>query len=576
MKSAMYEQFYEADKPAPQASNWQSALLPYGLAIGCCLSTLVGRPTDLPPVEMVGVTIGQILIGVAALHLVLFIVIRKTPLRELLLSAVVGFLGLYGHFSNYAGPHIGTEISLYAWIGIGVLTMLCVLRLGDRPLFHKLVPVMLFAIVATVGFQLYGIGRPVMNDMKAVDQLVAEVQQNDPLAGVEVKIPESFTSPDIYYIIVDAYARNDVLQSQYEFDNSAFLNELQRRGFYIGDQSRSNYHLTETSVASSLNMTHLDELGMDEFETRLPIRSLISDSAVVRFLKSAGYSTACIESGKSDTSCVDFDWYFESPFALNEYQDVLYHGSVLPEILPGEYVRSAARLHGDRVINALEMIPQIIDDRDKPTFVFSHMLSPHPPFVFDAEGNEVEHYGYYLIADADSFTTPNGGDTGLYRDCYVQQLQYVNTRLIQMIDQIQAKNRDAIIIIQGDHGPRMGFADVEGSGESDPSARYREGFSILNAIHVPRQYRPQFYSSMSPVNTFRLIFNEVFKTNLPIIADHSFFEEQYAFRNATPEALPLIPGQNPVSQTNSMQGGIPGTSNQQQLHGQRQSTTGNQ
>ncbi|MEM7454297.1 MAG: sulfatase-like hydrolase/transferase [Planctomycetota bacterium] len=549
----MYEKFYEADKPPVQAKGWQSALLPYGLAIGCCLAILVGRPTDLPPVEMIGLTIGQVLIGVAALHLVLFILVRKSPKRELILSAFVGFILLYGHFCNYAGPRIGTGVCLYAWIGIGISSLLFMFRLGDAPLFHKLVPVMLFALVATVGFQLYGIGRPLLKDMGAAEQLVAEVKQSDPLAGVEVSANQSAAMPDIYYIIVDAYARHDVLQSMYKFDNSEFLNQLRSRGFFIGDQSRSNYHLTETSVASSLNMTHLGELGLDDFETRIPVRSLIKDSAAVRFLKSAGYSTACIESGKSDTSCEDFDWYYESPFALNEYQDVLYHGSVLPELLPGDYVRSAARLHGDRVLNSLEMIPMIVDEKDKPTFVFSHMLSPHPPFVFDAEGNEVEHYGYYLIADADSFTTPNGGDVELYRNSYVEQLKYMNGRLLTMIDAIRAKNREAIIIIQGDHGPRMGFADVEGEG-ADPNARYREGFSILNAISVPPRFRPQLYSSITPVNTFRVIFNEVFRTNLPVIGDNSFFEDQYAFRDATPEALPVVPGRNPVSHTNSPQG----------------------
>ncbi len=39
--------------------------------------------------------------------------------------------------------------------------------------------------------------------------------------------------PDIYYIILDGYARHDVMASHFDFDNSAFLDHLRARGFYV-------------------------------------------------------------------------------------------------------------------------------------------------------------------------------------------------------------------------------------------------------------------------------------------------------------------------------------------------------
>jgi hypothetical protein len=51
-------------------------------------------------------------------------------------------------------------------------------------------------------------------------------------------------NPDIYYIIVDGYARADVLREYYEFDNSEFLNGLEKRGFTVNDSSRANYYWT--------------------------------------------------------------------------------------------------------------------------------------------------------------------------------------------------------------------------------------------------------------------------------------------------------------------------------------------
>jgi hypothetical protein len=46
------------------------------------------------------------------------------------------------------------------------------------------------------------------------------------------------TLPDIYYIIFDGYAREDILESIYHFDNSQFTEQLSERGFFVAQQSR--------------------------------------------------------------------------------------------------------------------------------------------------------------------------------------------------------------------------------------------------------------------------------------------------------------------------------------------------
>lgn len=42
--------------------------------------------------------------------------------------------------------------------------------------------------------------------------------------------------PDIYYIILDAYGRGDVLQQLYGHDNAAFLECLGQKGFYVATE----------------------------------------------------------------------------------------------------------------------------------------------------------------------------------------------------------------------------------------------------------------------------------------------------------------------------------------------------
>ncbi len=69
------------------------------------------------------------------------------------------------------------------------------------------------------------------------------------------------THPDVYYIILDMYGRDDVLLERFDYDNSPFLKELEDLGFYVARCSVTNYNMTELSLASSFNMNYLDQLG---------------------------------------------------------------------------------------------------------------------------------------------------------------------------------------------------------------------------------------------------------------------------------------------------------------------------
>src|SRR5207244_7041298 len=80
-------------------------------------------------------------------------------------------------------------------------------------------------------------------------------------AGEGIPETQENNKPDIYYIILDGYGRQDVLKDLYGFDNSDFIQFLQSRGFYVADQARANYCSTVPSLASSLNRTYLTGLA---------------------------------------------------------------------------------------------------------------------------------------------------------------------------------------------------------------------------------------------------------------------------------------------------------------------------
>ena len=79
----------------------------------------------------------------------------------------------------------------------------------------------------------------------------------------------------------------------------------------------------------------------------------------------------------------------------------------------------------------------------------------------------------------------------------------------------------------------------------------RERYSIFNACLFPDGGDKNLYDSISPVNTFRVLFNHYFGTDYPLLEDRSFyvpFEEIYNFtqisrlESSPQDAQPRIEG----------------------------------
>ena len=78
-------------------------------------------------------------------------------------------------------------------------------------------------------------------------------------AEASIKTIPDLNLPDIYYIILDGYLRNDYLKQYFDVDISTFLEDLQQRGFYVVSASRSNYLNTNYSLNSSLNFIYFHD-----------------------------------------------------------------------------------------------------------------------------------------------------------------------------------------------------------------------------------------------------------------------------------------------------------------------------
>jgi len=348
--------------------------------------------------------------------------------------------------------------------------------------------------------------------------------------------------PDIYYIILDDYARPDTLKELYQYDDGGFIDSLKGKGFYVADQSHSNYAQTMLSLASSLNSEYLEaprlmsaqSAGGDPHwhvdvnaatgrfmntafaNTRRPLAHMIQYSNTARILKSHGYRFVAFTSGYGGVQFPNADVAMHA-HVFDDFEESLIGLTPIPDVLERFY--DPLELHRQRVSYVLDHLADRFD-HDAPLFVFAHVYCPHPPFIFGPDGAPVRKDTSRppVVFDGDV-----GGigeaDRGAVVKAYREQVQFVNRRIERAIAAILANApRPPIIVLQSDHGSNLTLDQVNPS-----AAGIRERMSILNAYYVPREIRIRLYPRISPVNTFRVILGEYFAGAWGLLPDESYF-----------------------------------------------------
>lgn len=341
--------------------------------------------------------------------------------------------------------------------------------------------------------------------------------------------------PNIYYIILDAYARQDTLEEIYGYDNAEFLSYLTEQGFFVASRSVANYAQTDLSLASSLNLGYLEGLGSlagSESGDRRPLEQLMQDNAVVRFLKDQGYTIVALPSGYNPTTLRGSDIRPEMGRTWNELEIRLLCSTPIPWLAYRGSVFDPVAAHRQKILFTLDHIADTVSLPD-PQFVFAHVLAPHGPFVFDENGNGIDPRGQFDLRDGvqlDEFGQPLEEDVA----GYTGQLAFVNTKIRSVLEALIAQSsRPTIVILQSDHGPSWPL-----NMEEPGSARLRERMSILNAYLLPGENRANLYEEITPVNTFRLVFNAYLGTDLELLEDRSYYStwaHPYRFVDVTDE-----------------------------------------
>jgi hypothetical protein len=260
-------------------------------------------------------------------------------------------------------------------------------------------------------------------------------------------------------------------------------------------------------------MFQLDYIQIVDDKERVPP---LKDTPALQTLRDNGYSIITFENYASGHFDLAEDLRlsrhqiafgnFDLTGGLNEFEKALLNTSIArlfldTEIIPGFNENTLVRLedyeHYLQTKYILEELPKTVKLKG-PKFVFVHILLPHIPYVFTPQGQ---------------FRYPEDSSKNGYRD----NAMFIDRAILPVLQELLAGSEEPpVIILMGDHGPPA-------TKFTSPEARMKN----LDAYYVDASARSQLYDSITPVNSFRILLNEYFGTDYPVLEDVSYYAYQF-------------------------------------------------
>jgi len=293
--------------------------------------------------------------------------------------------------------------------------------------------------------------------------------------------------PDIYFIILDCYTSQDYYVKICNYNNQPFLEKLKQRGFYIPEKTHSNYGGTLLSLSSILNMNY----HPTKLKT-VPYHHMWERNNVSFFLKKLGYTYLDLyrnslpqvnENKLSKPSFWQTMLHELKLFCFDYYHMGRYFLEWWTPLYP--FVSFYDESFRQRIKEKLKALNDSVT-LQSPKFVYAHFLIPHPPHVFMHDGSQL-------------YPDDSNPEFEKMRYGHVESTRYINKEIMK-----------SIIILQGDHG--IDYTYQESSWCK---------CQILNSYYLPKGGTKKLYPSITPVNSFRVIFNQYFGTNLPLLKDEA-------------------------------------------------------
>jgi hypothetical protein len=440
--------------------------------------------------------------------LLLGLVLRDLRRGALIASAVVVIWFAYGYLRDLTQPLAWTrDVLLGACLVALVLVALLAWRLrpGRIAALTTAVNVVALLLVALT---------------------LVEIVPHQLARGTVAAAPQDTTRPapapgsrDIWFLIFDRYGNEQAMLDAAGVDND--LPEwLEAQGFDVERDARANYGRTTLSLAATLNMTYLDDVAATmgpDTDDATPVNEMLQDHAVGRFLQDHGYRYVHIGSWFAPTKTNRIA--DENP-VLSSQTDF---GTLLDDTTLSPTIESLMGVKVPPKHHLLHRAAALFDwnelDRVSgepgPKFVFGHVLLPHEPYVFKANGE------YSELSEEDSRFSAAG---------QAEQLTYTNDHIRGLVRSLLdvPPEKQPIIIIEADEGPyperyNRNQAGFDWSDATDDELATKYG--VLTAMYLPGEApadAPGPYHDMSVINTFPIVFDRYFGEHIPLFPDRSF------------------------------------------------------
>ncbi len=298
---------------------------------------------------------------------------------------------------------------------------------------------------------------------------------------------------DVYFIIIDNYLGHKQLKECFNYDNSKFIFELRKRGFYVPEDSRCNYPWTSLSLATTLNMNYLP----DSIITTPELRHLLWNNRVLELFSRLGYTTNTVTLGKYSPPMKYVDHQYRT--LLSQFVEEIMMQTYTGEIARRTFLKVNA---AERTLITFDILHSIVnrDDNDI-AFTYAHLLTTHGPFIFTPNGE--------LHDNVSPEWQPKE-----YSDRYFDQIEFVNKKLLALVDNMLQREPRPVIILQSDHGRLIDTNKIESIDHL---------ISILNAIYFPDGDYSLLYDTITSINTFPVFLKKYLDTSVELKEDKSYF-----------------------------------------------------
>lgn len=357
----------------------------------------------------------------------ILVLLGWTPPQATLVTVLFVLSIFYGRFvTREFGPSAGILI-------LGGFVLVCGIGVR-RTSAHWLPAALVVALVAGTMME------PVSNLARSV------ASHGESSAAVPRPVDVQMSStPDVWVVVFDGYPGIDGMQLDM---GDEYATQLQARladgGLSTGASAWSSFWITDYSVPSILTMNYPVQTIVESPATRASMYEVVSgENALVSLFNANDYQTVMVESGWSGSSCgSSFDSCVPSPWYDEAMYLLLSRSIVADQVLRerGYPFTSGAQASMEWMLQNAEALS--FDGH--PTFVFAHVMAPHPPFSLDASCDT-------RFTEARSGVTfdwqgvPAGERDGYLRE----QMECLNRFMLNLRDEA---GDQTILVLTADHG----------------------------------------------------------------------------------------------------------------------------